>query len=58
MNRTGGWRESVKNHFTFPPRLHQTRSAKVGEMARNFRLWHAEDVLKLADAMFALGEQI
>jgi len=42
--------------FDHPDRSHETEA--VGEMPRDLGLWDTQNVLKFADAMFPLGEQI
>ena len=58
VDGVGGRGKRVKNPFAVPARLHQPRPAQVGKVARDFRLRHTQDALKLADAMLPLRQQI
>ena len=50
--------ERVEDHFAGAPGLDQTGTSQIGEVARNLRLWDAEDTLKLANTMLSLREEV
>ena len=55
MGRGG---ERVEDHFAGAPGLDQAGPSQVGEVARDLRLWDAQDALKLANAVLPLREEV
>ncbi len=54
MDGIGARSESVVHPFAITPCLNEAGTTQVGEVTRDFRLRHVQNVLKLADAMLTL----
>ena len=53
------WNDHAIVHpATLPACGYDSRIAQIGEMSRNFRLAHAQDVDEIADANFLIGNEI
>jgi len=58
MDSIRGRSERIVNHFTRAASFDQAGASQVGEVSGDFWLGYSQNVLKLANAVLPLGEQV